>query len=67
MTLKYSSFKPVLQDIRHNEWYIGEYSRQAVEEALMKKNKVMASPVVVSVVILWFSAYRSQDVTSSAL
>ncbi|XP_068398099.1 cytokine-dependent hematopoietic cell linker [Eschrichtius robustus] len=27
------------KDVRHNEWYIGEYSRQAVEEALMKENK----------------------------
>ncbi|XP_037386440.1 cytokine-dependent hematopoietic cell linker [Talpa occidentalis] len=26
-------------DVPHNEWYIGEYSRQAVEEALMKENK----------------------------
>ncbi|KAB0342824.1 hypothetical protein FD754_019750, partial [Muntiacus muntjak] len=25
--------------VQHNEWYIGEYSRQAVEEALMKENK----------------------------
>ncbi|XP_026959154.1 cytokine-dependent hematopoietic cell linker [Sagmatias obliquidens] len=42
---KYTSRKKPLptrsdeEDIRHNEWYIGEYSRQAVEEALMKKNK----------------------------
>ncbi|XP_057560636.1 cytokine-dependent hematopoietic cell linker [Hippopotamus amphibius kiboko] len=27
------------KDVHHNEWYIGEYSRQAVEEALMKENK----------------------------
>nr|XP_020768997.1 cytokine-dependent hematopoietic cell linker [Odocoileus virginianus texanus] len=27
------------KDVQHNEWYIGEYSRQAVEEALMKENK----------------------------
>uniref|UniRef100_A0A8C4L815 Cytokine dependent hematopoietic cell linker n=1 Tax=Equus asinus asinus TaxID=83772 RepID=A0A8C4L815_EQUAS len=25
------------KDVQHNEWYIGEYSRQAVEEALMKE------------------------------
>lgn len=29
-----------MQDIRHSEWYIGEHSRQAVEEALMKEGKV---------------------------
>uniref|UniRef100_A0A8C3YNL1 SH2 domain-containing protein n=1 Tax=Catagonus wagneri TaxID=51154 RepID=A0A8C3YNL1_9CETA len=28
-----------LTDVQHNEWYIGEYSRQAVEEALMKEKK----------------------------
>ncbi|XP_047655112.1 LOW QUALITY PROTEIN: cytokine-dependent hematopoietic cell linker [Phacochoerus africanus] len=27
------------KDVPHNEWYIGEYSRQAVEEALLKENK----------------------------
>ncbi|XP_032128513.1 cytokine-dependent hematopoietic cell linker isoform X3 [Sapajus apella] len=27
------------KDIQHNEWYVGEYSRQEVEEALMKENK----------------------------
>ncbi|KAF4013157.1 hypothetical protein G4228_004412 [Cervus hanglu yarkandensis] len=27
------------KNVQHNEWYIGEYSRQAVEEALMKENK----------------------------
>ncbi|XP_008571446.1 PREDICTED: cytokine-dependent hematopoietic cell linker [Galeopterus variegatus] len=27
------------KDVQHNEWYIGEYSRQAVEEALMKESK----------------------------
>ncbi|KAI5261806.1 Cytokine-Dependent Hematopoietic Cell Linker [Manis pentadactyla] len=27
------------KDVQHNEWYIGEYSRQAVEKALMKENK----------------------------
>ncbi|KAM5286104.1 cytokine-dependent hematopoietic cell linker [Hipposideros larvatus] len=27
------------KDVQHNKWYIGEYSRQAVEEALMKENK----------------------------
>ncbi|XP_015983957.2 cytokine-dependent hematopoietic cell linker isoform X2 [Rousettus aegyptiacus] len=27
------------KDIRHSEWYIGEHSRQAVEEALMKEGK----------------------------
>ncbi|XP_008057393.2 cytokine-dependent hematopoietic cell linker, partial [Carlito syrichta] len=27
------------KDIQHNEWYVGEYSRQAVEEALMKENQ----------------------------
>ncbi|XP_023392389.1 cytokine-dependent hematopoietic cell linker [Pteropus vampyrus] len=27
------------KDIRHSEWYIGECSRQAVEEALMKESK----------------------------
>ncbi|MXQ88033.1 hypothetical protein E5288_WYG022539 [Bos mutus] len=27
------------KDVQHDEWYIGEYSRQAVEEALMKENK----------------------------
>ncbi|XP_076966316.1 cytokine-dependent hematopoietic cell linker [Callospermophilus lateralis] len=27
------------KEVRHNEWYVGQYSRQAVEEALMKENK----------------------------
>ncbi|XP_073898712.1 cytokine-dependent hematopoietic cell linker isoform X1 [Castor canadensis] len=27
------------KDVQHNEWYIGKYSRQAVEKALMKENK----------------------------
>ncbi|XP_054342858.1 cytokine-dependent hematopoietic cell linker isoform X6 [Pongo pygmaeus] len=27
------------EDVQHNEWYIGEYSRQAVEEAFMKESK----------------------------
>ncbi|XP_023418428.2 cytokine-dependent hematopoietic cell linker [Cavia porcellus] len=27
------------KDAQHNEWYIGEYSRQVVEEALMQENK----------------------------
>ncbi|XP_040602955.1 cytokine-dependent hematopoietic cell linker [Mesocricetus auratus] len=27
------------KDVRQNEWYIGEYSRQAVEEVLMRENK----------------------------
>ncbi|XP_007946979.1 cytokine-dependent hematopoietic cell linker [Orycteropus afer afer] len=27
------------KDVQHHDWYIGEYSRQAVEEALMKENK----------------------------
>ncbi|XP_069449364.1 cytokine-dependent hematopoietic cell linker isoform X6 [Ovis canadensis] len=27
------------KDVQHNEWYIGEYSRQAVEEALLKEHK----------------------------
>ncbi|XP_032961324.1 cytokine-dependent hematopoietic cell linker isoform X1 [Rhinolophus ferrumequinum] len=27
------------KDVQHKEWYIGEYSRQAVEQALMKENK----------------------------
>ncbi|XP_001499335.3 cytokine-dependent hematopoietic cell linker isoform X1 [Equus caballus] len=27
------------KDVQHNEWYIGEYSRQAVEEVLMKENQ----------------------------
>ncbi|XP_021115943.1 cytokine-dependent hematopoietic cell linker [Heterocephalus glaber] len=27
------------KDVQHNEWYIGEYSRQVVEEALMQENK----------------------------
>ncbi|EPY81499.1 hypothetical protein CB1_000731017 [Camelus ferus] len=33
------SLKDLSEDVQHNEWYIGEYSRQAVEEALMKENK----------------------------
>ncbi|XP_006874732.1 PREDICTED: cytokine-dependent hematopoietic cell linker [Chrysochloris asiatica] len=28
-----------LWGVQHHDWYIGEYSRQAVEEALMKENK----------------------------
>ncbi|KAH0515699.1 Cytokine-dependent hematopoietic cell linker [Microtus ochrogaster] len=31
--------KPDEKDVQKNEWYIGEYSRQAVEEALMKEKK----------------------------
>ncbi|KAG3276897.1 cytokine dependent hematopoietic cell linker [Ictidomys tridecemlineatus] len=27
------------KEVRHYEWYVGRYSRQAVEEALMKENK----------------------------
>ncbi|XP_013363996.1 PREDICTED: cytokine-dependent hematopoietic cell linker isoform X2 [Chinchilla lanigera] len=27
------------KDIQHNEWYIGEYSRQVVEDALMQESK----------------------------
>uniref|UniRef100_A0A8C2LZ71 Cytokine-dependent hematopoietic cell linker n=1 Tax=Cricetulus griseus TaxID=10029 RepID=A0A8C2LZ71_CRIGR len=27
------------KDVQQNEWYIGEYSRQAVEEVLMRENK----------------------------
>ncbi|KAI4572202.1 hypothetical protein MJT46_005270 [Ovis ammon polii x Ovis aries] len=27
------------KDVQHSEWYIGEYSRQAVEEALLKEHK----------------------------
>lgn len=34
---------PVPQDVQQYEWYIGDYSRQAVEEALRKENKVMTS------------------------
>lgn len=34
---------PVPQDVQQHEWYIGDYSRQAVEEALRKENKVMTS------------------------
>ncbi|XP_054109450.1 cytokine-dependent hematopoietic cell linker [Callithrix jacchus] len=42
---KYTSWRPPFpkrsdrKDIQHNEWYVGEYSRQEVEEALMKENK----------------------------
>ncbi|XP_005554542.3 cytokine-dependent hematopoietic cell linker isoform X1 [Macaca fascicularis] len=42
---KYTSWRPPFpkrsdrKDFQHNEWYIGEYSRQAVEEAFMKENK----------------------------
>uniref|UniRef100_Q7Z7G1-3 Isoform 3 of Cytokine-dependent hematopoietic cell linker n=1 Tax=Homo sapiens TaxID=9606 RepID=Q7Z7G1-3 len=42
---KYTSWRPPFpkrsdrKDVQHNEWYIGEYSRQAVEEAFMKENK----------------------------
>nr|XP_003934733.2 cytokine-dependent hematopoietic cell linker [Saimiri boliviensis boliviensis] len=42
---KYTSRRPPFpersdrKDIQHNEWYVGEYSRQEVEEALMKENK----------------------------
>lgn len=38
LSLKYSSFN--LQEAPQSEWYVGEYSRQAVEEALIKENKV---------------------------
>uniref|UniRef100_A0A8C6I7R6 Cytokine-dependent hematopoietic cell linker n=1 Tax=Mus spicilegus TaxID=10103 RepID=A0A8C6I7R6_MUSSI len=31
--------KPDEKDVWQNEWYIGEYSRQAVEDVLMKENK----------------------------
>ncbi|XP_041492215.1 cytokine-dependent hematopoietic cell linker [Microtus oregoni] len=31
--------KPDEKNVQKNEWYIGEYSRQAVEEALMKEKK----------------------------
>lgn len=31
---------PVLQEDQPKEWYVGEYRRQEVEEALMKENKV---------------------------
>ncbi|XP_006168171.1 cytokine-dependent hematopoietic cell linker isoform X2 [Tupaia chinensis] len=31
--------KPNEKDVQHNEWYIGEYGRQAVEEALTKEDK----------------------------
>lgn len=31
--------KPEEKDVQQNEWYIGEYSRQAVEEALTKEKK----------------------------
>ncbi|ELV10911.1 Cytokine-dependent hematopoietic cell linker [Tupaia chinensis] len=30
---------PPTSDVQHNEWYIGEYGRQAVEEALTKEDK----------------------------
>ncbi|KAL4679787.1 hypothetical protein H8959_009437, partial [Pygathrix nigripes] len=42
---KYTSWRPPFpkrsdrKDVQHNEWYVGEYSRQAVEEAFMKENK----------------------------
>ncbi|XP_054342855.1 cytokine-dependent hematopoietic cell linker isoform X3 [Pongo pygmaeus] len=42
---KYTSWRPPFpkksdrKDVQHNEWYIGEYSRQAVEEAFMKESK----------------------------
>uniref|UniRef100_A0A2K5E4W9 Cytokine dependent hematopoietic cell linker n=1 Tax=Aotus nancymaae TaxID=37293 RepID=A0A2K5E4W9_AOTNA len=42
---KYKSWRPPFpersdrKDIQHNEWYVGEHSRQEVEEALMKENK----------------------------
>ncbi|KAL6059260.1 hypothetical protein STEG23_022782, partial [Scotinomys teguina] len=31
--------KPDEKDVRQNEWYIGEYSRRAVEEILRRENK----------------------------
>nr|XP_021512934.1 cytokine-dependent hematopoietic cell linker [Meriones unguiculatus] len=31
--------KPDEKDVQQNEWYIGEYSRQAVEEVLMREKK----------------------------
>ncbi|CAH6975224.1 Clnk [Phodopus roborovskii] len=31
--------KPDEKDVQQNEWYIGEYSRRAVEEVLMRENK----------------------------
>ncbi|XP_052591993.1 cytokine-dependent hematopoietic cell linker [Peromyscus californicus insignis] len=31
--------KPDEKDVQQNEWYIGEYSRQAVEEVLRRENK----------------------------
>ncbi|XP_049646183.1 cytokine-dependent hematopoietic cell linker, partial [Suncus etruscus] len=33
------NLKNLSEDTLHGEWYIGEHSRQAVEEALMKENK----------------------------
>ncbi|XP_033069644.1 cytokine-dependent hematopoietic cell linker isoform X1 [Trachypithecus francoisi] len=42
---KYTSWRPPFpkrsdrKDVQHNEWYVGEYSRQVVEEAFMKENK----------------------------
>ncbi|XP_055994792.1 cytokine-dependent hematopoietic cell linker-like [Sorex fumeus] len=33
------NLKNLSEDALHSEWYIGEHSRQAVEEALMKENK----------------------------
>ncbi|XP_031197828.1 cytokine-dependent hematopoietic cell linker isoform X3 [Mastomys coucha] len=35
--------KPDEKDIWQNEWYIGEYNRQTVEEVLMKENKTFDS------------------------
>uniref|UniRef100_A0A8D2CNT6 Cytokine dependent hematopoietic cell linker n=1 Tax=Sciurus vulgaris TaxID=55149 RepID=A0A8D2CNT6_SCIVU len=31
--------RPDEKDVRHNQWYVGQYGRQEVEEALMKENK----------------------------
>lgn len=55
---------PVPQDVQQHEWYIGDYSRQAVEEALMKDNKVMTS---VGPVYWCFPARRSGDTQACVL
>ena len=31
---------PAPQDVQQSNWYVGEHSRQAVEEALRRENKV---------------------------
>ncbi|XP_047422007.1 cytokine-dependent hematopoietic cell linker [Sciurus carolinensis] len=31
--------RPDEKDVRHNQWYVGQYGRQEVEEALTKENK----------------------------